>query len=92
MKTLLSVLVAAAFAATGFNAVAQSKDVTTKGGGAVTAKDGTQVQTKEPKAKPMGGELPKIEKREKKEKAAPTEVKTKGGGEVKSKDGPVNKK
>lgn len=92
MKSLLSVIVAALFAASGFNAAAQTKDPTTKGGGAVTSKDGTQVGRKEVKDKPKGGELPKIEKREKKEKAAPSEVKTKGGGEVKSKDGAVNKK
>jgi hypothetical protein len=94
MKTLLSVLVAAAFAATGFNAVAQSKDVTTKSGEAAKAKDGTAVGTKEPKARPKGGnpELPKVEKREKKAKDAPSKVKTKDGGEVKSKDTTVNKK
>lgn len=84
MKTLLSVLVAAAFAATGFNAVAQSKDVTTKSGGAVKAKDGTTVKTKEAKEKPKGGELPKIEKRPKKEKSASV-LKTKDGAAVKSK-------
>ena len=94
MKTLLSVLVAAVFAATGFNAVAQSKDVTTKSGEAAKAKDGTAVKTKEPKARAKGGnpELPKVEKRAKKEKAAPSDVKTKDGGTVKSKDGAVNKK
>ena len=92
MKSLLSVLVAAAFAATGFNAVAQSKDVTTKSGEAAKAKDGTAVKTKEPKARPKGGELPKVEKREKKAKDAPSKVKTKDGGEVKSKDTTVNKK
>ncbi len=86
MKTLLSVLAAAAFAATGFNAVAQSKDVTTKSGGAVTTKGGTAVQTKDVKEKPKGGELPKIEKRAKKEKPAKTEVKTKSGGPVMTKD------
>ena len=91
MKTLLSVIVAALFAATGFNATAQSKDVTTKGGTTVTSKDGP-VKTKQMKEKPKGGELPKIEKRPKKEKAAPSEVKTKDGGAVKSKDGAVNKK
>ena len=91
MKTLLSVLVAAAFAATGFNVAAQTKDPTTKGGGEVKSKDGG-VKRKEAKDKPKGGELPKVEKREPKKKAEPTEVKTKGGGEVKSKDGSVNKK
>ena len=86
MKTLLSVLVAAAFAATGFNAVAQSKDVTTKSGGAVATKGGTAVQTKDVKEKPKGGELPKVEKRAKKEKPKGAEVKTKSGGPVTSKD------
>jgi hypothetical protein len=85
MKALLSVLVAAAFAATGFNAVAQSKDVTTKSGEAAKAKDGSAVKTKEPKAKPKGGELPKIEKKPKKEKAKGAEMKTKDGTPVKTK-------
>ena len=40
MKSMLSVFVAAVFAASGFNAVAQSKPVDTKGGGAVKSKDG----------------------------------------------------
>ena len=92
MKSLLSVIVAGLFAASSFNVAAQTKEPTTKGGGAVTSKDGTQVGRKEVKEKPKGGELPKVEKREPKKKAEPTEVKTKGGGEVKSKDGPVNKK
>src|SRR4026209_1206284 len=102
MKTLLSVLVAAVFAATGFNAVAQSKDVTTKSGEAAKAKDGTAGQTHETKGKPKGGaavkprkprakhkggELPRGEKREPKKKAEPSKVKTKDGGTVKSKDG-----
>lgn len=86
MKTLLSVLVAAAFAATGFNAAAQSKDVTTKAGPAVKDKAGTEVKTKEPKDKPKGGPVPKIEKKAKKEMPATTEVKTKSGGAVTSKD------
>ena len=86
MKSLLSVIVAAAFAATSFNVAAQAKDPTTTGGGAVTSKDGTQVGRKEVKDKPKGGELPKVEKREKKEKAPATEVKTKSGGAVTSKD------
>ena len=85
MKSLLSVVVAALFAATSFNAAAQAKDVTTKGGGAVTAKDGTQVGRKEVKDKPKGGELPKIEKREKKKKPEGAKLKTKEGQEVGSK-------
>ena len=93
MKSLLSMIVAAAFAATSYTAVAQTKDVDTKGGGAVTSKDG-QVKRKEVKEKPKGGPAPtvNVEKRPKKEKAAPTKVETKGGGEVKTKDAPVNKK
>ena len=47
MKTLLSVLVAAAFAATGFNVAAQTKDPTTKGGGEVKSKDGGEVKSKD---------------------------------------------
>lgn len=86
MKTLLSVLVAALFAATGFNAAAQSKDVTTKSGAAAVAKDGTAVTTKEPKEKPKGGPVPKIEKRAKKEKPEGAVVTTKSGGAVTSKD------
>jgi len=93
MKSLLSVIVAAAFAATSYTAVAQTKPVETKGGGAVTSKDGA-VKRKEVADKPKGGPAPTIsvEKRPKKEKAAPTEVKTKGGGAVTTKDGAVNKK
>ena len=86
MKSMLSVLVAAVFAATGFNAAAQSKPVDTKGGGAVTSKDGGAVTRKEVKDAPKGGPVPKIEKRAKPEKAGKTEVKTKSGGAVTSKD------
>jgi hypothetical protein len=86
MKKLLSVMVAAAFAATGFNAVAQSKPVDTKGGGAVTSKDGTAVTRKEVKDAPKGGPVPKMAKRAPKEKPAKTEVKTKSGGPVTTKD------
>jgi|CXWL01.1.fsa_nt_gi Ni/Co efflux regulator RcnB len=93
MKTLLSVIVAAAFAATSFNVAAQTKVPTTKGGGEVKTKDGASVGRKEMKDKPKN-EAPqiKVEKREPKKKAEPTKVQTKGGGEVKSKDGAVNKK
>lgn len=87
MKTLLAVLVAGLFAATSLNVAAQAKDVTTKSGGEVKAKDGTPVGRKEVKDKPKGGELPKIEKRAKKEKLPATPVKTKSGGPVTTKDG-----
>jgi hypothetical protein len=92
MKTLLSVIVAAMFASVSVNAFAashagaQSKDVTTKSGGAVADKAGTNVKTKEPKERPKGGPVPKIEKKAKKEKPATTEVKTKSGGAVTTKD------
>ncbi len=48
MKKLLSVLVAAAFAAVSLNAMAQAKaeDVKTKSGGGVMTKDGKDVTTK----------------------------------------------
>mgnify|MGYP001285110395 CR=1 FL=1 len=86
MKSLLSAIVAALFAATSFNAVAQSKDVDTKGAGAVKSKDGSAVGRKEPKAEPKGGPVPKMAKRAPKEKAEKTEVKTKSGGAVTTKD------
>ena len=92
MKTMLSVVIAAAFAATGLNVAAQTKDPTTKDGGAVADKAGTSVKRKEVKDKPKGGPVPKVEKRAKKAKAAPSDVSTKGGGGVTSKDGAVNKK
>ena len=84
MKTLLSVLVAAAFAATGFNAVAQSKDVTTKAGEAAKAKDGTNVKTKDVKDQPKHP-APKMAKPAKKEKPKGGEIKTKTGDPVKAK-------
>jgi hypothetical protein len=84
MKALLSVLVAAAFAASSFNAVAQSKDVTTKAGEDAKAKDGTAVKTKEMKDKPKHP-APKIEKKAKKEKPKGAEMKTKEGEAVKTK-------
>ena len=86
MKSLLSAIVAALFAATSFNAVAQSKDVDTKGGGSVKSKDGSVVGRKEPKPEPKGGPVPKMEKRAKAEKPGKTEVKTKSGGAVTTKD------
>ena len=85
MKKLLSVLVAALFAAVSANAVAQSKDVKSKEGDAVKSKEGN-VTTKAQKETPKSGPVPKMEKRAKAEKAAPADVKTKDGGAVKAKD------
>ena len=88
MKSTLSVIVAALFAAASFNVAAQAKDPTTKDGGAVKDKSGTSVGRKDVKDKPKNtAEMPKVEKREKKEKPAKTEVKTKSGGAVTTKDG-----
>ncbi len=80
MKALLSVLVAAAFAVTAFNAAAQ-KEVTTKAGD-VPSKQGPAVTTKEVKEKPKGGTMPKMKAKAKKEKPAQQEVKTKSSGNV----------
>ena len=89
MKSLLSALIAAAFAAVSVNAFAAShtagaKDVTTKSGEAAKAKDGTAVKTKEMKDKPKNP-APKIEKKAKKEKPKGAEMKTKTGDAVKTK-------
>ena len=45
MRKLLSVAIAAVFAAASASAVAQSKDVTTKSGAAVKSKDGKDVKS-----------------------------------------------
>lgn len=78
MKKLLSVLVAAAFAATSFGVVAQ-KDVTDKKGGTVTDKKGEAVTTKEMKDKP------KHEKKARAPRAAAPAKPPKEKGEVKTK-------
>lgn len=87
MSKLLSIVIAAAFAAASANAVAQSKDVTTKAGGAVKSKDGKDVATKEvketPKAKPKASKPAEAPK----PKAKGADVKTKSGGPVGTKDG-----
>ena len=83
MKSVLSAVVAVAFAASGVNAFAQAKDVNTKQG-AVTDKGGQQVKTRVIKEQPKPtGELPKIEQKPKKEMVK---------GEVKTKEGPVSTK
>jgi len=87
MRKLLSIAVAAAFAAASFGTAAQ-QDVTTKSGGAVADKKATNVATKAPKEpqKPA----PKMKK---KAAAAPmmkepgANVTTKSGGAVSNKKG-----
>lgn len=87
MRKLLSIAVAAAFAAASFGAAAQ-QDVKTKSGGAVADKKDMNVKTKAPKAaqKPA----PKMKK---KAAAAPmmkepgANVTTKSGGPVGNKKG-----
>jgi len=74
MKKLLSVFVAAAFAATSLGVAAQSKDVTTKGGEAVPSKGGPNLTTKDMKEKPKPA--PKAKKAMAEPKPKP---KTKGG-------------
>jgi Ni/Co efflux regulator RcnB len=79
MKKLLAVLVAAAFAST---ALAQSKDVTTKGGGK------TNATTKDVKEKPQHP-APKLPQGsvKKKEPKTPGNVTTKRGEQVTDKKG-----
>jgi hypothetical protein len=86
MGKLLSIAIAAAFAAASFGAAAQ-QDVKTKSGGAVADKAGTNVETKAAK------EAPKPAPKAKKKAAAPkpkemgSDVKTKSGGAVANKQG-----
>ena len=88
MSKLLSVVIAAAFAAVSASAMAQTKDVKTKGDGAVKSKDGKAVVTKAakeaPKEAPAPAAAPAAPKAKAKAKAG--EVKTKDGAPVKSKD------
>jgi len=88
-KQALSAAVAALFAVASLQAAAQSKDVTTKSGGAVADKGGQAVTTKDMKEKPKAAPKAKEPKPEKpakpKEKGA--EVKTKSGGPVTDKGG-----
>ena len=88
MKKLLSIVVAAMFAAVNFNAMAQ-KDVTTKKSDAVKTKDGKEVMTKDVRAAPKGGPGPTIKPAKKKDPIEKTEVKTKSGGDVTTKSGDV---
>jgi hypothetical protein len=87
MRKLLSIAVAAAFAAASFGAAAQ-QDVKTKSSGAVADKAGTNVVTKAPKEPQKPG--PKMKK---KAAAAPmmkepgSNVTTKSGGAVSNKKG-----
>ncbi|HLX81739.1 MAG TPA: hypothetical protein VKS43_14265 [Burkholderiales bacterium] len=89
MRKLLSIAVAAAFAAASFGTAAQ-QDVKTKTGGAVADKKGTNVETKAPKEaqKPA----PKMKKKAAaaaapKAKEMGSDVKTKSGGAVANKKG-----
>jgi hypothetical protein len=82
MKSLLSVTVAALFAAASLSAVAQSQDLTNKSGAAVPSKQGPVVKTKEMKDKPKAAPMPKMKAKAKKEKPATQEVKSKTGGNV----------
>jgi hypothetical protein len=90
MKKLLSAAIAVAFALTGVQAIAQSKDVNTKSGGAVADKKGQAVTTKDMKEKPKAAPAPKKEKAAEAPKPPKTpgaEVKTKSGGPVADKSG-----
>ena len=87
MKKLLSVIVAAAFAAVSAGAIAQSKDVTTKKGGeAIPSKGGPNVTTKDMKEKPKPAPRKARAAPKPKEKVKGGPVTTKSGGDVSSKD------
>ena len=87
MSKLLSVVIAAVFAAASASAVAQSKDVTTKSEGAVKSKDGKNVTTKDVKEAPKAAAPAPKPAKAPKAKPESTEVKTKSGGPVTTKDG-----
>ncbi len=87
MSKLLSIAIAAVFAAASASAVAQTKDVTTKGGGGVKSKDGKEVTTKAKKETPKAAPKPAKPEAAPKPKDKGTEVKTKSGGPVGTKDG-----
>jgi hypothetical protein len=86
MQKLLSVIVAAAFAAVSFGAVAQTKDVTTKDANAAKTKGGQAVTTKDVKASPKYEPLKMPEQKAKKPTEPGTNVTTKSGGPVEGKD------
>jgi hypothetical protein len=87
MHKLLSIAIAAAFAATSFGAAAQSKDVTSKGGDAAKTKGGQAVTTKDMKDKPKAAPAPaKQAEAPAKPKEKGADVKTKSGGAVSTKD------
>lgn len=91
MKKILSVAIAALFAAASLQAVAQTKaeDVKTKSGGGVMTKEGKDVTTKPMKQKAKPAPKPMVKKEGPKKKAPmkATEVKTKSGGPVMDKQG-----
>jgi len=88
MKKLLSVIVAAAFAAVSLNVLAQKEDVKTKQGTNVGTKTSGDVTTKDVKEKPKAAPKPKKEKPQAaKPKEPGTNVKTKSGGPVTNKKG-----
>lgn len=86
MRKLLSIAVAAAFAAASFGTAAQ-QDVKTKTGGAVADKAGTNVETKVAKEKPKAAPKPKKKAAAPKPKEMGADVKTKSGGAVSNKKG-----
>ena len=91
MHKLLSIAIAAAFAAASFGAAAQTKDVTTKSGNTAKTKSGQAVTTKDVKEKPKpapkaaAAPAPAAEKPAK-AKAPASNVTTKSGGPVTGKD------
>ena len=89
MKKLLSIIVAAAFAAASLNALAQKEDVKTKQGTNVGTKTSGDVSTKDVKEKPKMAPKPKKEKPAKaaKPKEPGANVTTKSGGPVMNKKG-----
>ena len=81
MSKLLSVVIAAAFAAVSVSAMAQTKDVKTKDGG-VKSPDKKAVVTKAAKEAPKAAPAPAPA-------AKPAEKPKAKAGDVKTKDGPV---
>jgi hypothetical protein len=80
MSKLLSVVIAAAFAAVSVSAVAQTKDVKSAEKSAVKSPDGKAVVTKDAKEAPKAAPVPAVTPKAKEPVKA---------GEVKTKDGPV---
>jgi Ni/Co efflux regulator RcnB len=88
MQKLLSIAIAAAFAAASFGAAAQSKAVTDKAGDAARTKGGQAVTTKDMKDKPKPAPKAAAPAPEKpaKVKTPGSPVTTKSGGPVSGKD------